>query len=121
MLELDVARDLPKVFVDAHQIEQALQKVIINAYQAMPNGGRLTITAAAQNDWVVLSLQDSGDGIAPENMGKIFEPLFSTKPRSIGLGLSLSKRLVEANSGQIEAESAPGRGTTLIFKLPVNP
>jgi PAS domain S-box-containing protein len=76
LLELDVARDLPKVFVDAHQIEQALQKVIINAYQAMPNGGRLTITAAAQNDWVVLSLQDSGDGIAPENMGKIFEPLF---------------------------------------------
>ena len=121
LLELDVARDLPKVFVDAHQIEQALEKVIINAYQAMPHGGRLTVTAAAQDDWVVLSLQDSGDGIAPENMGRIFEPLFSTKPRSIGLGLSLSKRLVEANSGQIEAESTPGRGTTLIFKLPVNP
>jgi len=99
------ASDLPPIFVDPRQIEQVLTNLVINAYQAMPEGGRLTIEARAEKGQVYLSITDAGCGISQENMERLFEPLFTTKAKGIGLGLAVSKNLVEANGGSIEVES----------------
>jgi signal transduction histidine kinase len=68
---------------------------------------------------IAITVQDTGTGIPPENMGKLFEPLFTTKTKGIGLGLAVSQRLIEANGGTIEARSEPGKGSTFIVYLPV--
>jgi len=109
---------LPPVFVDPHQLGQVLENLVTNAYQAMPKGGDLTIEATAGDDEVYLSIADTGVGIATENMDRLFEPLFSTKPRGIGLGLAVSRRLVEANGGSIKVESEEGKGSTFTLVLP---
>lgn len=111
--------DLPAVVVDPQQIGQVLENLVTNAYQAMPQGGTLTIEARDSNDEVCLSVADTGLGITEENMAKLFEPLFSTKSRGVGLGLAVSKMLVEANGGSIEVESEEGRGSTFTLILPV--
>ncbi|MBS1251653.1 MAG: Globin-coupled histidine kinase [Anaerolineales bacterium] len=126
-LKVDVPEDLPPVFVDPRQIEQVLANLVINAYQAMPEGGRLTIENCelsidnSDTPMIAIRIRDTGAGIAPENMGKIFEPLFTTKAKGIGLGLAISKKLVEANGGQIrvESEGMPGKGTTFRVFLPI--
>jgi len=115
----EIAPDLPPVFVDPRQIGQVLGNLVINAYQAMPEGGDLTISAWAEEDKVALSITDTGCGISPENIGKLLEPLFTTKARGIGLGLAVSKNLVEANGGGIEVESQEGQGSTFTVILPV--
>jgi signal transduction histidine kinase len=107
------------VFVDPQQMTQVLENLVTNAYQAMPQGGKLTVKARASQDEVYLSIADTGEGIAEENLGKLFEPLFTTKPRGIGLGLALSKMLVEANGGSIDVESKEGKGTTFTVILPI--
>jgi signal transduction histidine kinase len=114
----DLPPDLPHVFVDVQQMTQVLQNLVTNAYQAMPGGGKLTVKARADQNKVYLSIADTGEGIAEENLGKLFGPLFTTKPRGIGLGLALSKMLVEANGGRIEVESEEGKGTTFTLILP---
>jgi len=100
-----IASDLPPVFVDPRQIGQVLINLVANAYQAMPEGGRLIINAQAQDGQVSISITDTGCGIPEENMAKLFEPLFTTKAKGIGLGLAVCKNLVEANGGSIEARS----------------
>jgi DNA-binding LacI/PurR family transcriptional regulator/signal transduction histidine kinase len=115
----NIAPDLPPVYVDASQIgQQVLANLITNAYQAMPNGGQLTITAQADASGVKLSVADTGVGMSPETQAKIFEPLFTTKAKGIGLGLAVSKNLVELNSGRIEVESIEGQGSTFTIALP---
>jgi PAS domain S-box-containing protein len=113
--------DLPSVYVDPRQVEQVLTNLVTNAYQAMPKGGTLTLRVSAEGDKVALSVADTGCGIAEGNLDKLFEPLFTTKSQGIGLGLALSKNLVEANGGTIEAESdgVPGQGSTFTVWLPV--
>jgi signal transduction histidine kinase len=120
-VSLDFPPDLPKVFADPHQMEQVLGNLIVNACQAMSNGGNLTISAAAQDDFIAISVKDTGVGIPPENMKKLFEPLFTTKAKSIGLGLALSQKLIDANGGKIEVESETGKGSTFTVYLPVKP
>lgn len=110
--------DLPPVIVDPQQIGQVLENLVTNAYQAMPDGGNLTIEARASDGQVWLSVTDTGVGIAEENMAKLFDPLFSTKSRGVGLGLAVSKMLAEANGGTIEVESVEGRGSTFTLTLP---
>ena len=127
-----IASDLPPVFVDPWQIEQVLVNLVTNAYQAMAEGGRLTIVAdlieddsiripqsAIRNRLIRIRVSDTGCGIPEENMGKVFEPLFTTRTRGIGLGLALSRNLVEANGGRIEVESEVGKGSTFTVWLPV--
>ena len=114
----EIASDLPLVFIDPRQIDQVLFNLIINAFQAMPDGGKLTISAQAEKEKVSLSITDTGCGVSRENMKNIFEPLFTTKARGIGLGLAVSKSLVEANGGSIEVESEEGRGSTFTLILP---
>jgi signal transduction histidine kinase len=104
--------------VDPLQIEQVLANLVSNACQAMPQGGRLTLSARAEEGWVQLSVADTGCGIPPENLEKIFEPLFTTRARGIGLGLAVSRNLVEVNGGSIQVESTEGQGSTLTVTLP---
>ena len=121
-----IAPDLPPVYVDPRQMEQVLGNLVTNAYQAMKEGGKLTISAQTsevseklpKSKWVALSISDTGCGISPENMAKLFEPLFTTKARGIGLGLATSRILVEANGGSMEVESEEGKGSTFTVRLP---
>jgi PAS domain S-box-containing protein len=114
----EIAPDLPPLFVDPRQIGQVLVNLITNAYDAMPEGGRLTVKAKHEKDMVYLSISDTGCGISKENMERLFEPLFTTKARGIGLGLAVSKNLAEANGGSVEAESEEGKGSTFTVILP---
>lgn len=116
---IEIPSDLPSLFAEPHQIGQVFNNLIINAYQAMPDGGKLTINAKAQKDKVCLSITDTGSGISEDNKKNLFEPLFTTKARGIGLGLAVSKNLVEANEGNIEVESEEGKGSTFTVILPV--
>jgi signal transduction histidine kinase len=84
----------------------------------MPEGGRLTVSAHAESGQVHVSVTDTGCGISQENMKKVFEPLFTTKARGIGLGLPVSKNLVEANGGSIQVESSVNVGSTFTVILP---
>ncbi|KKL91342.1 hypothetical protein LCGC14_1895670, partial [marine sediment metagenome] len=119
-LTTKIASDLPSVYVDSRQIGQVLHNLVTNAYQAMPEGGKLTISARAEKERVILSIIDTGCGISRENIKKLFEPLFTTKARGIGLGLTVCKNLVETNGGSIEVESKEGKGSTFTLFLPIN-
>jgi len=113
-----LASGLPPVLVDPGQIAQVLVNLVSNAYQAMTEGGELTIGAREEGGQVHLSITDTGAGISQENIQKIFEPLFTTKARGIGLGLAVSRSLVQANGGSIEVESEGGKGSTFTVILP---
>ena len=92
----------------------------MNAYQAMPQGGGLTIEEKVEEPgWVCIQVQDQGVGILPENLTKLFEPLFTTKPNGIGLGLAVSRKLIEAHGGRIKAQSIVGFGSTFAIHLPL--
>jgi signal transduction histidine kinase len=110
--------DLKRVYIDPQQISLVLDNLITNAYQAMPQGGKMTISAIPHDKAVNLVIADTGSGITPENLIKIFEPLFTTKKNGIGLGLSLSKMLVEANSGAITVESEANQCSSFTLTLP---
>jgi len=119
-ITLDLPEMLPPVRVDARQIQQVLQNLISNGMDAMPEGGMLEIRAVENRPegTVTLSVRDSGSGIAPEMLDKLFQPLFTTKARGIGLGLVVVKNLTEANGGTIRVESAPGEGSLFFVTLP---
>jgi signal transduction histidine kinase len=90
---------------------------MINAIQAMPDGGSLNVSLRPNNSRLEIEFADTGVGIAPEALEQIFEPYYSTKDTGIGLGLPLTKKIVEEHGGQIEVESAPGKGTTFRVTL----
>ena len=117
---LELPANLPPAFADPHHVVQVLGNLVINAYQAMIEDGKLTISAAAQSGMIKIVVRDTGVGIPAENLGKIFEPLFTTKTKGIGLGLAVSRKLVEANGGRIEVHSQPGQGATFTLYLPVS-
>jgi len=85
----------------------------------MPDGGELAVTARQEQEMIAIVVKDTGVGISPENMKKLFEPLFTTKAKGIGLGLAVSQKLVEANGGRIEVQSEAGKGSTFTVYLPV--
>jgi signal transduction histidine kinase len=108
-----------QVRTDAEQMERVFTNIMSNAVQAM-NGreGELGIDTGEEGGYVWVRFTDNGCGISPENMEKIFEPLFTTKPKGIGLGLAITRRLVEQNGGKIEVKSEVGQGTAFTVKLP---
>lgn len=105
-------RDLPAISVDPIQIERAVYNLVLNAIQAMPRGGTLSLSTDFTGQTVALTLQDTGIGIAPEEIGKIFDPFFTTKANGTGLGLSMVKQYLQANRARIDVQSRPGEGTT---------
>jgi two-component system sensor histidine kinase HydH len=123
-IETKLAEGLPDVLVDPMQIRQALLNVLLNAIEAMGDGGTLTIetTGTGSPDGpptVTISVADTGEGMSEEEVGKLFEPFYTTKPRGTGLGLTVVSRVVEQNGGRVGVRSAQGEGTTFSLVLPV--
>lgn len=118
-LSVSTLKKEDKVVVDPFQIEQVFGNLMSNAYQAMPKGGALKIEVEKnqQGDFKIL-FEDTGGGIPPENLTKIFEPLFSTKPKGTGLGLAICQQIVEKHGGSLEVRSTLGKGSQFIVKLP---
>jgi len=113
---------LPPLEGDPHLLHQAFLNVLVNARQAMPQGGRLTLRTRLERPGgraVQVLISDTGVGIAPEHLGRIFQPFFTTKSQGTGLGLAIAARVIEGHGGRIEVDSAPGRGTTFTIALPV--
>jgi len=145
-VRVELPETLPAVRVDPSQLRQVLRNLIHNAVQAMPEGGTLRIGARFReeaggapgapgaplsrgrtgeprkegSDLLEVSVADSGVGISPEHLEKVFQPLFTTKSRGLGLGLSICKGFVEANGGRIEVRSALGEGSCFSLRLPVD-
>ncbi len=119
-LNRELPVDLPPVLVDRIQFEQQiLTHLINNAYEAMPNGGDLTISAMTEGECARISVTDTGLGMSAEVMSQIFEPLFTTKAKGIGLGLAISQKLIEINGGRIEVSSIEGDGSRFTLILPL--
>jgi signal transduction histidine kinase len=111
---------LPLIVADPDKIELVFENLITNAFQAMPQGGQLKIAYKVQNsDWIAISIMDNGIGITSENLKNIFEPLFTTKSKGIGLGLTLVKTLIEEHGGFVEVQSKSGHGSVFTITLPV--
>jgi len=109
------------VVVDANQLKQVFINLINNAFDAMPEGGALTITTLNQGGFLNIQFQDSGEGIASDALSEIFDPFFTTKPKSkgTGLGLSLSLKIVKSFGGTIEVKSEKGKGSTFTVRIPL--
>src|SRR5690606_29926021 len=110
--------ELPTVQLDRETFQAALLNLILNAQQAMPEGGQLVVRTFERPGWIVLELIDTGGGINPEIKEKIFEAFYSTKPGGSGLGLPTSKKIIEAHGGRLAIESEAGRGTKVSIALP---
>lgn len=109
-----------EVMGDRERLKSCLSNIVINAFQAMPTGGTLTTNIQKNNGWVELKISDTGIGISEEAIRKIFEPYFSTRNSGFGLGLAVTRSIVEDHKGTIEVRSELDKGTTFILKLPVS-
>ena len=118
----DLAPNLPEMIADASQLKQVLVNLVVNAIQAMPEGGRLTVTTRARDSLVSLVVEDTGIGMNRETLDKIFLPFFTTKEVSegTGLGLSVVHGIVNAHGGSVTVESRPGQGTRFEICLPTD-
>jgi two-component system, cell cycle sensor histidine kinase and response regulator CckA len=129
---IEMQPNLSAVMADDTQILQVLHNMALNAVQAMPNGGTLTIKgtsvlpgesnfiAVAGRKWVRISIADTGVGIPSENLGRVFEPFFTTKPKGTGLGLATCYSVVKRHGGYLSVDSVVGTGTTFIMLLPAS-
>jgi signal transduction histidine kinase len=95
-----------------------LLNLVLNAIEAMPSGGRLTLGAAASGSALTFTVTDTGSGIPPELLPRVFEPYVTTKTKGLGLGLAIARRIVEVHGGRIEAESGAGQGARFRVTLP---
>jgi len=118
----NIPSELPPVHVDPLQIEQVFMNLLINATHAMPDGGKISLTAISQEGFVETSITDTGIGISKENLGKIFDPFFTTKKEGegTGLGLAICHSIVDHNGGVMRVESNVGKGTTFTVALPTD-
>ena len=114
----EINNSLPMVMVDGEQIKQVFLNIALNALQAMPEGGRLDIRAADKGKFVEVEFIDTGGGIPDDIKKKIFDPLFTTKAKGVGLGLSVCKTIIERHEGDIKIKSQVGKGTTFTLSLP---
>jgi len=119
-LHLDLSFPPPVTCGDSNQIKQVLLNLLLNALEAMPaQGGNITLSTASDDSNVSIRVVDDGIGIAEELRAQLFEPLFTTKSRGLGLGLAISQEIVQRHGGEIQADSDPGRGTVFTVSLPV--
>ena len=107
-----------EVVGDRERLKSCLSNIAINALQAMPNGGRLATRVAQSNGYIEIDVSDTGIGISEESLAKVFEPYFSTKQAGFGLGLAVTRKIVEEHHGSIEVKSQVNQGTTFIVRLP---
>jgi signal transduction histidine kinase len=118
LVEKTLAAQMPLLQLDCDQIKQAIYNICRNAFQAMKAGGILRVSTSFDATHASLIFADTGGGIAPENITRIFEPYFTTKTGGNGLGLLIVRRIVRAHGGEVVLESSPGRGLTVTIRLP---
>jgi signal transduction histidine kinase len=118
--ELDPS--LPDLTADSDQLQQVFTNLILNAIQAMPRGGSLTLRTSINDNQARAEVEDTGCGISPANMGKLFTPFFTTKPeiKGVGLGLAVTYGIIQRHKGRIEVRSKVGEGTTFTVYLPLH-
>ncbi len=118
MVKMDMPQTLPPVRFDPMHLHQVFWNLITNAVEAMPDGGTLGIRLTAEPDVLRVSFTDTGCGMTAEQQARLFQPLFSTKARRVGLGLVVVKNLTQANGGSVAAESKAGKGSVFTVTLP---
>ena len=117
-IEQELRSDLPMLQIDRDQMKQAFYNVIKNSLEAMKRGGTLRIHTDRDDTHVLISFIDTGSGMSAENLGRVFEPYFTTKPSGSGLGLLIVRRIVREHGGELSIESSEGKGLTLTIRLP---
>jgi len=124
-LDVDVTEGLPATVADPELLKTCLLNLVLNAFEAMPDGGGLALSARhdgpSDGGSITVLVSDSGVGMSPRAAASAFEPYFSTKEAGVGLGLALVRRIVEGHGGQVALDSTPGGGTTVRLVLPVRP
>ena len=120
-LRLELDRDLPPVKFDPAHLRQVILNISKNGIEAMPEGGTLTVVSGRQAGRVFVQVSDTGEGIPPAVMGKIYQPFFSTKSKGSGLGLAISQKIIEAHRGEITIETEPNKGSRVTLFLNVEP
>lgn len=120
-IEKKIKPEIPRIMIDKGQIQQVFINILLNAIEAMPQGGTLTVSSAIQDQMLAIGFADTGAGIPEENLRKIFDPFFTTKKqgRGTGLGLSVSYGIIERHHGKLEVKSKAGKGTTFTIRLPI--
>lgn len=118
-VEQRLDRTIGKRDLDAGLLKQAFLNLVLNAIQAMPAGGRLTVGSALRPGGIEVQIADTGAGITPENRKKLFSPFFTTKKEGTGLGLAITFRIIQNHRGTIDVESEPGKGTTFTVRIPI--
>ena len=121
VVDLQIPSDLPALWIDGELFRNCILNFVTNASQAMPDGGTITLGALLERGQVKLTFSDLGSGIAPDDIGKIFQPYFTTKDVGIGLGLAITERIIREHGGAIAVESTVGSGTTITVSLPLQP
>ena len=117
---IDITQEKPKFQVDLERIRRVIVNLVMNAIEAMPAGGTLTIASQEKQDRVELSFADTGIGISKEKMNRLWTPFVTTKAKGLGLGLPICKRIIEAHEGEINVETENGKGTTFTITIPIN-
>jgi signal transduction histidine kinase len=118
VIQLDPS--LPSISADPDQLSLVFGNIILNAIQAMPEGGRLVLgSEASGQEWICVSFTDTGVGIPKENLDRLFEPLFTTRPTGTGLGLAITQVLTQGHGGSTEVESEVGKGSVFTVRLPL--
>jgi signal transduction histidine kinase len=119
-IEKNLAPNLPRVCMDREKVKGVLWNLILNAKEAMPKGGNLIVTTGVvDNAFVEISVEDTGLGIAAGDMEQLFQPFFTTKPEGVGLGLTMSRKVVEKHGGHLKLENRPAGGTSAKVLLPL--
>jgi signal transduction histidine kinase len=115
------AAGLPQLFIDAKRLSQAFLNVLLNAIDAMPGMGSLTISTSVEKEQqkVAVTITDTGEGIPQESIDKIFYPYFTTRSRGTGLGLAIVQQIIAEHNGTIDVKSRVGEGTAITITLPI--
>jgi signal transduction histidine kinase len=119
-MSTELAAELPKILADRVQVQQVFMNLMLNAIEAMKDsGGELTVKSQRQDGQLLLSVGDTGIGLPTEKMEQIFSTFFTTKPQGSGMGLAISRSIVESHGGRLCASANDGRGATFHFTLPI--
>jgi signal transduction histidine kinase len=109
---------LPRLSIDPELIKTCLFNIILNAFQAMPSGGEITARSRMLNGTATIIIADTGIGVSRENLSRLFDPFFSTKSTGLGLGLAMTKRVIEDHGGKVDFQTTEGKGSTVTISLP---
>ena len=121
VIEENYSKNIPDCYCDKNQLQQVFLNIILNAAEAIPDTGTITLTTSIKQNHIVITIKDTGYGIKKENLNKIFDPFYTTKPvnKGTGLGLSICHGIIQQHGGYIECESEEGEGTTFNIFLPI--